>query len=242
MGKLVGLLQVTGKVGELNMYKHKRYGILVRKDTSHSKERMENDPAFAAVKKNYNLFGEVSSTARLIRDMLKPIEKNIADGMMNTRLVSLVRKIYVNAEKDAIHPLHSSSAEMLSRFSFNKYHSLANTCYGSVSISREDNTITLEINKAEFVAIPGATHLRVVCSVGEIDFITKQYSRADEVSEFIKVDSSNVSVALKNEITGEYPVTIVVLGVMYYQLTNGSYYKLDNGKGKAGEVVKVYVG
>lgn len=240
MGKLIGIFQMTGKVQGLSIYKHKHYGILVRKDASHSKERMENDPAFEQVKKNYNLFGEASSTARLIRDMLKPIEKAIADGRMNNRLVSTVREIYVKAGREGEHPLHSPFVDQLRGFSFNQYHSFLNTCYGAVHIRRAGNEITVEISKADFDNIPGATHLRIVSSVGEIDFVTRLYSRSDDVSEFIKVDASSVDVTLRNKMTGEYPVAILVVGIMYYQFTNGRYYRLDNGKGRSAELMQVF--
>ena len=83
MARQSGLLKIKGTIGGMTFYKSQD-GDLVREKGGVSGDRIANDPAFVRTRENGEEFGAAGKAGKLLRDGLRPMMLNAADGTLLT--------------------------------------------------------------------------------------------------------------------------------------------------------------
>lgn len=239
MGRQKGTQRFSGSIGKITYVNHPLYGYLARERTGPSKERINSDPAYAEQKKNTNIFGGVSSGCKLIRKCFKPVIDYAGDSIINTRLMTPGRVIYKEGMlAEADHPYHTNLMQQLKGFRFNAAVALDNILIGEPIVVKSEGSLMLNIDNTEIKETGGATHYRIGCSLGSLDFVQKIYTIRDEGSDILPINTT-IGYRCDFEIAEEYPVHMLVVGVILYTEVNGAYYRLNNSEFATAEIVEV---
>ena len=83
MAKQKGILKIEGTIGGMTFYKSQD-GHLVREKGGVSGERIANDPAFVRTRENGEEFGAAGTAGKLMRDTLRSLMMNAADGRVTS--------------------------------------------------------------------------------------------------------------------------------------------------------------
>jgi len=249
MAKQESFIKLRGKVGDLSFFKTKN-GYQARVKGGVSADRIKNDPSYQRTRENNVEFATVASTAKDIRDVLRPMILQTSDRKMQTRLNSRLFRM-IKSDTESVRgerKVNAGSFILLKDFNFNEPALLSNTLFISTVASIDRATGVVELNVPEItpevhLAKPkAATHFRLTAG-------------ATLISLDREIESSNLQLAL----SGYEPVTAVlapmvltstlpagsispillVFGISFYQEVNSIYYSLNNGAFNALGVVAV---
>ncbi|MEO6692211.1 MAG: hypothetical protein ABIO44_07730, partial [Saprospiraceae bacterium] len=236
MARQKGLLKIKGTLDDLTFYKTQD-GNLVKMKGGVSKERIATDPNFRRTRENGTEFGLAASAGKLVRDALRNLLLNAADGRIASRLTQVMTLI---KDYDSTSTRGSRSVgigitapqgkALLKGFNFNiraimggilfKPYVL-NTTTGSVGIS--------QLIPANDIAFPqGATHASLRGAWAKVDFDTKQFEAVTSNVFNVPLNNApvNVGLTIAAPPTLATGANIFVLLIEFFQEVNGVQYSL----------------
>jgi hypothetical protein len=90
MARQTGIIQLSGPLGGISFYRHKKYGMLARACNPVSAERIAKDPAFARTRENGTEFGMASRAGKLLRDGLRGFLQDVPTDELDLRVMRLM--------------------------------------------------------------------------------------------------------------------------------------------------------
>jgi hypothetical protein len=193
MAKQIGIIKLTGKLGDDCYYYTKNNGYLVRKITSVDAERIRNDPAFARVRENNTDFGRCAFGVKVVRAAFIPLFADVADSHMTSRLTQALMNVIKSDPISApgMRRLELGNVALVRGFEFNNATSLHRVVKASyqTEVNPRESTCTVTITPSAGKLVSGqagATHFRFLIGIAKIDFKTGahtvEYMRAREMS------------------------------------------------------------
>ena len=248
MARQTGLIKIKGTLGNVNFYKTKD-GDLARMKTSVDADRIKNDPAFERTRENNTEFGNSATAGKIMRDAVRPMALNAADGRVTSRLTKTMAQIKnldatsVRGKRNVAEGVQDPNAILLLKgFDFNNEALLNTILYKPFDVNTISGEITiLDLTPQIDVVWPqGATHLAFTSGFAGVDFLTGDKDL--EVSNVVNIpiDMTMTTVTLT---PGAIPlvtgVKLYVLKIEFFQEVNGIQYTLKNGAYNALKVVEV---
>jgi len=248
MPKQLGIVKFKGTMGGMTFYKTQD-GHLVKEKSSISAEKIANDPAFARTRENGSEFGRAGTAGKILRTALRPLLANVADARVASRLTSDMVKV-IQADATSTRGLRNvldGELELLTGFDFNTSGKLKTVLYLSYTPSIDRVTGIAEVQIPAFVpaigvsAPQGATHMKIISGAAAIDFETGDFELDSNESAVLAVGNQNqAAITLTNNLTPNSTKPLfLVLGIEFYQDTNGIKYPLNNGGYNALGLVKI---
>lgn len=248
MGIQTGVVRIRGTVGNLTFAKTAN-GDEVRIKTSLNKDKMLKDKRFKRTRENWAEFGRAGKAAKLIRNAFAIFTKPISDRLGYSRLMRETMKVVksdtVNGRGQRL--FTNGDLTNLINFEFNANQAMESTfkepfeltidrAAGTADIAIPD--ITPDTSIKELV---GATHIKLVAAVVEIDWLNNTYTQDFVESVEIPQDNSPVAAQAFNLTfdPGTTKTILVAFGVWYYQEVNGTYYLLQDGSSSAMAIVGI---
>ncbi len=238
MARQKGIIKLEGTIGDVSFYKSKD-GYLAREKGGVDAERIKNDPAFARTRENGSEFGRAGKAGKLIRTAFRPLLLKTADSKITSRLTKQMLKVI---QADATNPrgertVLGGNLELIQSFDFNASGRLEATLYApfEVAIDRANGQATIDVPAfvpANSLAYPkGATHLKMVAAVSEVNFDTELFTYNSAEGNAIEINSEEAAasqLALAFNANSEETL-MVVFGIDFYQSVNGQMYAMKNG-------------
>lgn len=248
MARQVGILKLSGVMGDLSFYKSV-YGFLARKKTGVSRKAIMTDPRFKRTRENASEFGHSAKSAKLIRVAIRPLLHLAKDSMTVQRLTKELVKVMQSDSLNirGMRKVSEGNLGILKGFDFNNNGRLSSTFLGSFTLELDGISGTSLLKIAPFSPLKtlrapeGTTHFKIAMGIAKLDFnhLKFQFSMDDtgmllytriEVPEFI-LDASLSS-------TSGF-CSIQVMGISFFQWVNGEYYPLKNGENNVLTVIGV---
>ncbi len=238
MARQKGIIKLEGTIGDVSFYKSKD-GYLAREKGGVDGDRIKNDPAFARTRENGSEFGRAGKAGKLIRTAFRPLILKTGDSKLTSRLTQQMLKVI---QADAANPrgertVLGGNLELIQNFDFNAAGRLEATLYApyEVVIDRAAGQATVSLPAfvpTNSLAYPqGATHLKMVGAVSEVNFNTEVFTYASGESDPVAINSEEAAATQLNlAFSANSPETImVVFGIDFYQSVNGQMYAMKNG-------------
>ncbi len=238
MARQKGIVKLEGTIGDLSFYKSKD-GYLAREKGGVDGDRIKNDPAFARTRENGSEFGRAGKSGKLIRTAFRPLILKTGDSKLTSRLTKQMLKVIQSDTTNTRgeRTVNDGNLELIQNFDFNVDGRLEATLYApfNVTVDRVAGTATIDV--PEFIptnslAYPqGATHLKMVAAVSEVNFETEEFTYNSSESADIEISSAEVAasqLALAFN-TDTEDTLLVVFGIDFYQSVNGEMYAMKNG-------------
>ena len=248
MARQEGIIQLTGRVGNLSFYKSQD-GYLVRRKSGVSRARIMSDPAYARTRENIAEFARGALATKLLRRAFASCIRTAADNRVTSRLTSAIMKVI---KTDAINSpgernLRNGDVALLEGFEFNKNAGVMSTFSAPFTavINRATDTMVIEIpafNPSNSVSAPGgATHLRLKAVGAAIDFEGNTCSAATSQSADLPLNGDTQGPLLLSHTVAPASVDSLFLafGVEFLQLVNGVMHPLTNVTFNAMRIVMV---
>lgn len=248
MAKLKSLIKIEGTLDGMTFYKGKD-GYLVRTKGGVSKNRIENDPAYARTRENGIEFGHIATSGKILRQALTPLLGDVKDRTVTARLMKVMAQIKntdaisIRGSRNVAVGLATSEGKlMLKGFDFNSNAKLnavllsdyqLNTATGEVSIPA--------LNPMQQLNTPGgATHVGITAGVAGINFETGE--KELQMSAEINIPINNTAAAI-NALPAAMPAgsgqTFYLLKISFYQDINTVQYALNNGSYNALHILEL---
>ena len=251
MAKQQGILPIEGTIDNITFFKTKD-GFLVRKKGGVSASQIAKNPAFQRTRENGAEFGRACKAGKTLRNAFRAPIQNVSDRRMVSRLAQKMMEV-IHADKTSDRGLRNvidGEASLLERFEFNENGTLS-TCFENgynASIDRVTGkgTITIPgfVPKQILLAPDGTTHFKIIAAIAAIDFENLQNTNNSTESAILPWDK-NASPAISLEVTttanSTHPL-FLVMGINFYQDTNGKDYPLLSGSFNCLAIVKVDTG
>ena len=246
MPKQKGVFKLRGKMDDFSFYQSKD-GYIVRMRGGVDGERIKNDPAFARTRENGREFGRAAVYGKLLRTALRSAVSKVRDGRatarLHQRMMKVIQSDMVNAR--GLRSLDNGDISLLQGFDFNESGKLGSTVYFpfTTSMDRAAGEVKVSIpdfiSKTEVMAPSGATHLRLIGGVAEIEPGNISSKSDSEESSWIPIDvGTTPAIDLNMTITANSTDQIyVVFGVEFGQEVNSNIYLLRNGAFNALQIV-----
>jgi hypothetical protein len=93
MARQTGIIQLSGPLGGISFYRHKKYGMLARACNPVSAQRIAKDPAFARTRENGTEFGMASRAGKLLRQGLLGFLRDVPTEELDLRVMRLMMDI-----------------------------------------------------------------------------------------------------------------------------------------------------
>ncbi len=238
MARQKGIIKLEGTIGDVSFYKSKD-GYLAREKGGVDGDRIKNDPAFQRTRENGSEFGRAGKAGKLIRTAFRPLLLKTSDSKVTSRLT---KQLMTVLQSDPDHPrgerkVDNGNLELIQGFDFNAAGRLEATLYApyDVTFDRAGGTASVDIPEfipANSLAYPqGATHLKMVAAVSEVNFDNDEFT-------YNMVESAEVEIT--NAVTGPLKLDVaynaesqellmIVFGIDFYQSVNGQMYLMKNG-------------
>ena len=167
MAKNIGLIKISGKVGDLQFFS-KDGKTYVGLKSGVSNERIQKDPAFKRTRENMAEFGGAAGVSKAIRAELIPL-RSLFEKNLHTRLTSIVR-LMMNAGtgvrgKRAVE--FSLNQDELSGYELNVKSKVSEILFTSIDLTTNAgrNQAVLDIAEflpSDYLLVPeGATHYKI---------------------------------------------------------------------------------
>lgn len=167
MAKNIGLIKISGKVGDLQFFK-KGGNAYVKLSSSIDKNRIMKDPAFKRTRENMSEFGGSATTSRLIREKLVPVQHLIETGL-HTRLTAMLRDIIslntgIRGKRPIEFSVHKDQLEGFELNSQSKFREMFPVPI-EITTNADRNQLVLttpEFRPSDYLLVPeGATHFKI---------------------------------------------------------------------------------
>ena len=248
MASQTGLIKIKGTLDNVNFYKTKD-GDLARMKTSVDADRIKNDPAYIRTRENNAEFGNSASAGKMMRDAVRSMALNAADGRVTSRLTKTMSQIKnldatsVRGERNVAEGVQDPNALLLIKgFDFNKEALLNTILYNPFSVDTNSGEIIIEdlTPQVDIVWPQGATHISFTAGFAGVDFSNgdKDLEISNTVNLPIDMVMSTVTLT-----PGAAPavagVNLYLLKIEFFQEVNGVQYTLKNDAYNALKVVEV---
>ena len=175
MAQQKGIIKLKGTLDKLCYYQLNGKNI-VRRASGPSKERINTDPAFAAVKANNQEFAGAVMLSKSIQKALASVANKFRDSFMHSRLTGTCRKIIQkgNGELGQREVNIKRNPEALLHFNLNKGVTLNQLYTSEVEVSLDEITNKIALNIP--ISLPanlkkkpkGATHFKLIWVIGMV--------------------------------------------------------------------------
>lgn len=248
MAKQEGIFPLNGNIDNISFFKTKK-GYQARKKSGVSGDRIASDPAFQRTRENNAEFGRACKASKLLRTSLRALVKSSSDGESVNRLSREFVKV-IQADSTSLRGQRNvidGEAELLTGFEFNESGTLTATFLApfSTTLDRTSGDLSVDIPAfapIDMIATPeGATHYKIVAGGAAVDFESAAYSsgRAEtSISAIDVVVPSAINLTVNVGAASTAPLFLMV-GIQFYQETNGQHYLLKNGSFNALAIVAV---
>ena len=117
MDRQKGIIKLKGTIGDISFYKTQD-GYLAREKGGIEGSRMANDPAFVRTRENGVEFGRAGAAGKVLRNALRMLLQNSADGRVTSRITqSMVKVVKADAASDrGLRNVLDGKLEMLQGF------------------------------------------------------------------------------------------------------------------------------
>jgi hypothetical protein len=233
MGKQTSIIKLEGKCGDKVYYWHPKYGWLIRNVTSVDAERILTDPAFALVREHNAQFTQGAMFVKALRAAFYPLFQSLADTHMTSRITSAIAKA-IKADP-ATSPkerrLAHGDLRYLIDLNFNNEASLKKILTARYSTTKAPHTHTTTFTPQgnHFVKAPkSASHFRLVSSIATITYEATAMAVDATYSDYIPTLQSDATPITLTNTSASLPESFMthVVGVEFFQETNGVYYPL----------------
>jgi hypothetical protein len=233
MGRQSGIIPLQATMDNMTFYKSKHDGMLVKKQSKIPKERIQNDPNFAKLRKNNIEFTNASKACKLLRKAVNAVILGVADGRSVSRLMSTM---VLAAKADTTNPrgkrnVTDGDLQLLEGFNFNKNTDMTAILKAEFQHSIDRVTGELKVSipaldlVSELVAPKEATHFKVISAGAELDFPNNLSKTEKYAGPFIALDSHTTTAI---DIVHQLPANsvhplLLLLGVTFFTNLNGDY-------------------
>ena len=248
MARQNGILKIKGTIGGMTFYKTQD-GDLVREKGGVSGERIASDPAFVRTRENGNEFGAAGKAGKVMRDALRPLMLNAADGRVTSRITQTMIDILKldttsvrGSRTPAVGLAGAPGKAMLKGFNFNKSSVLGSVLFKPFAVNTTTGVITITgltpINDIAFPA--GATHMTITGGYGNINFATGvvAVSLTNAVNLVINATAGTVTLT-PTAVPAGTGTKVYLLKIEFFQMVNAVQYSLKNGAYNALAIVEI---
>ena len=251
MAKQVSLIKLKGNVGDLSFFKSKTIGYQARMKTGVSAERIATDPAFARTRENGSEFGRAHQYGKKLRDLLRDALFQNSDSKFSNRLANRFLKVIQSDMESARGEriLKAQNLVMLQDLECNDRAKLGDISLVPITLDydRLSGDGTLEcmglIPHLNIAKLQGATHVRHTLVLQEFSGEDSDQRPVINRSTYIALrDAAPMNLQLTATLQADVAKSVLLLaGMEYFQLVNGAYYPLSNGRYNALTIKQVYV-
>jgi hypothetical protein len=251
MAKNVGLIKISGKVGDLQFF-NKDGKSYVGLTSNISKERIKKDPAFKRTRENMAEFGGAAGVSKNIRSFLIPL-KSLFEKNLHARFTSLIR-IMMNVGsgvrgKRAVE--FSLNQDELLQYELNEKSKISEIMYANMAVATntERNQAVLTIDEflpSDYLLIPeGATHYRIhLAALSISDYapqgVKSKYKPLNTAQHGLFEQASTAELTIDSAQTGGITLTVdlpgaptldpevslfTFVGIEFLQGVNGNFYQ-----------------
>lgn len=247
MAKQEGIVQFTGRIGNLSFFRMKDGTYAARRKSGVSPERIKKDPKFALVRANGREFGQATRASKLIRTAFLPLMKDLADGSTSQRLNALCKAII---KTDALNEagnrlLTDGEIEKFENFEFNTLSPLDTSFFAqfTTAFDRTAGSATISIPAFipdQMVQFPSnATHFRLKAGAAALNFEKGKFVNAQAAIDPLLVDKKltepiNLTMPLP---AGTTDALFLTLGIDFLQEEHGRLYEVHNSMYSAMKIV-----
>lgn len=247
MGKLKGYLPIEGTVGELSFVKTED-GIIVKRKSSISKEKIKNGKSFHLTRQNADEFGRAGKAAGLLYAALRSETRN-ADAKAVSRLVKLLMAALkadaTSARGDRT--VQDGNPALLQGFQFNRNASsdalLKAACITAVNRPTGALTVTVDhfTPMDDLVYPEDASHYSITVLGAELDFGAGSFVTDLAGTGILPI---NGTLTGSQTLTAQLPAAstgtlLLALSITFYQSTNGTIERMRNKEHKALAILDV---
>ena len=235
MARQDGVIQLTGRIGNLSFYKSQD-GYLVRKKSGVSRGRIMSDPAYARTRENITEFARGARANKLIRRAFYSLIRTAADNRVTSRLTSAIMKVI---KSDTINPsggrnVADGDVTLLEGFGFNKDTSLEKAFPAPFVATVDRASGNMKVAVPEFspggkISAPeGATHFRLKSIGAAFDFDADTCWISDSETSWVPVNQEERIAPELSHTVVEARVNplLLVLGIEFIKFVNGREHPL----------------
>lgn len=248
MSKNKSLIKFEGTHDELTFY-HTKDGHLVRTKGGISKERILNDPNFRRTRENGLEFGNSARSGKLLRQTVRKMLVDIADGRVTsriTKIMTLIKNNDTTSERGdrsvAIGINDPKSISLLKGFDFNENGKLNSVLFTPYVVDVTSGEIVIDpFVPVKDLSVPaGATHVMLKSAMAKVDFSNNTSDIAFSESNVISINNSSSTIKLTpNGIPEGDGIKFYLLRIEFLQETNGQQFALRNVNYNAVQIVEV---
>jgi hypothetical protein len=248
MARQKGIIKLKGTIGDITFYKTKD-GHLAREKGSLDANRIANDPAFQRTRENGSEFGRAGKAGKLLRNSLRAVLINSADGKVVSRLTQqMIKVVQADLVNDrGLRKVLDAETELLTGFEFNIRGKLGTTLFAPFVTTIDRATGVIEVTMAPFIpsnmiaAPSGATHFKIISAGAEVDFEAENFVVDNTETAILPWDTvATTAIVQTNNVTpASTKPLFLALGIEFYQQVNGKMYPLKNGTYNPLSLVKV---
>jgi hypothetical protein len=247
MPKQHGFLKLNGTYDDVTFVKTPD-GFIAKRKSSISAQRIKTDKKFQRTRENNTEFTKAAKAGKLLRRSLQPVIGDAKDRLVTSRLVTQMLAI-VKSDTGGLRGSRTAkngNIAMLEKFDFNLNVPLDMSFKVQVATQIDRAAGKLSVSIPEFipknsVSVPdGATHFKLVSAAAELDFDNEKYSVSTVYTDYLPLDMN--AVAAQTLSTTAAPAStkalVLVMGIQFFQLTNGEQYPLQSGTFNAFSVLQ----
>lgn len=247
MAKQTGTIKLKGTIGDINYYKSKNRGHLVRAAGGGFQKGSKHKEQMARTMENASEFGRCSKTKKVFRIALAPFLCVRKDGELHGRMVQLFTKL---KDLDAVNtrgkrcvgrgmesPL---GVQMLNSFVFTPSCKVMDILAASVYYDFNSRTLRVTNFDIKNTGFPsGATHMALTLGLLHFNFDTLDYQLKNSAPLYIDKGFSSTSFELQTDLPEVEGTAVAVLGVKFYQSVESTYHLFRSGNAVGVEVLGV---
>lgn len=248
MAQQKSVVKLRGTIDDLTFYETQD-GLLVRKKTSISKDRINTDASFQRTRENNAEFANAAAAVKLVKDSVRIMTSGTADNRMSSRLnrIMMAVKTYdsINvrgARTVAVGITDPEAKKLLEGFQMNINASLSSVLLIDFQLDQLNGNITINgfVPQKNTVFPAGATHVALQSGFASIAFAEGQSELQVSPVETLLIDQTSSNVSLQPVAVPQLVGTkFYLLKVSFFQLVNGVQYELQNGANSVMAIIAI---
>ncbi|WP_426061213.1 hypothetical protein [Hymenobacter sp. B1770] len=236
MARQTGIIGIQGTVGGLVFSKN---GNISQKPAS-DKAAFASAPSRARTRENAAEFGLAAKYSKVLRDSLRVAIASASDSQLASRLTKVMREVIGldDTNDRGLRVFDASNSAPLLGFNFNAGAGIGQTMYFPYEVTGAGADVTMSIpalNPASDIAAPqGATHFEVVFAASDVDMELLTFTNG-VVAAPLGILPINSTPLVNQTVVATFPaapadanLVVGVVGINFYQQTNGKFYALNN--------------
>lgn len=238
MGKLRGILQLTGQLDGLSFYLMNGK-IIVRKTGGFDGKKIKQDANYVRVRENGSEFGHCAAAGRYFRRSLHPYLTTLKIRYVHNRVLCLFQAIsrldlvHERGQRRVFQGLQSVEAkQIIAGFEFDKDCAFRTIFPFTPSIHLDEGRLTIpNFEASQLQKVPGATHIQLRFILIGLDF-EHQRPFEQQCSATVTVSLATNSPASDLILQANVPSAPFVFGLLhvaYVQRMHGEDYLLQTG-------------